>query len=204
MAKIWVRALTVLYAPNQNNEMMCYHPGDWLKVSKHQARQWQAAKQCDIPNIVTRHSIVPPDCGIVISQDVPFVYDGIGISYGDPALEYDKTLIWNPGLPINKNLLPVGFSLLDRWELAVPISDYDLLAENIGDEKDRERTRTLTFDLRIPVYDVRMIFARKCLATEKLFKLWKKDTGDTRLAFLRALYWVKPYILALPSIWCEM
>lgn len=204
MSKVWVRALTMLQSPDEHGIMQRYHPGDWLKVSRGQARTWQARGQCDIPNIVTRKSVIPPDSGVVITKDVPFSYDGIGITYGEPGIVFDKTLIWDPSLAFNKHLLPVGFSLLERWEVLVPICNYNLLAQDIGTEEDRERTRTLTFDLRIPVYDIRMLFVRRSLATENLVRLWSGDTGDRRLAFLRALYQVKPYILALPNIWCEL
>jgi hypothetical protein len=98
-------------------------------------------------------------------------------------------------------LIPVGLNLLEKWEIAVPISDYNLLARDIGTDEERARTKELIHDLRVPVYDTRLIFARNCVAVEQLFEMWHKEQGDERLSFLRCLYVVKPYVLALPSIW---
>ena len=50
------------------------------------------------------------------------------------------------------------------------------------------------------MYDTRLIFARNEPEIVKLFDLWQKEGGGV-LAFLRAVYTVKPFILALPSTW---
>ena len=56
-------------------------------------------------------------------------------------------------------------------------------------------------DLRVPMYDTRVIFAKLTPDTARLIKIWNEIEGDRRLAFLQALYKVKPFILALPANW---
>lgn len=202
---VWIKAKTIIRTTDKNGRGATFRPGDWFESNRHDARNWLAAGQCEIVNPDAYLKVLPPQSGIVCTQDVGFAYTGLPVTIAPPRIEYEKTLIWNPDIILNTNLLPAGFNLLERWELAVVISDYNLLAENIGTDEDRARTVRIVHDLRIPVYDTRLMFVRKCIATDSLFKLWEseKQGSDERLAFLRALYQVKPYILALPSVWCE-
>jgi len=97
----------------------------------------------------------------------------------------------------------VGFGLLDVWELAVPLCDYQTLAIHLGSDEEKERTKAVIRDLRVPLYDTRLMFVKHCQNTVDLFSRWQKEceSSDERLAFLRALYQVKPFILALPMTW---
>ena len=205
MAGVWVRAKTIVRTTDKHGRSIAYQPGDWFECGRHDARNWLAQGQCEIINPDTQLKVIPPQSGMVCTRDVGLAYAGLPVTIGPPAVEYHKTLIWNPDVILNQNLVPVGLGLLERWELAVPISDYNLLADNIGSDDDRAKTKALVHDLRIPVYDTRLMYVRKCIATDELFTVWEaeKQGGDERLAFIRALYQVKPYILALPSIWCE-
>lgn len=201
MGKVWVQAVSILHV-DVGGTIKQYHPGDCVQVGKHDARQWLANGDCIILNPAAQRTVIPPESGMVAAYKIKSDF-GLDTTIGPPALIYHKNVIWNPDLPIRSAMFPIGLSLLDRWELAVPITDYNLLARDIGTEQDRQRTKRITHDLRVPVYDTRLIFARQCLATEQLFEQWQaeKEAGDERLAFLRALYTVKPYILALPSVW---
>lgn len=201
---VWVKAKTIIRT-DVNGKQIAYHPGDWFEAGKYDAKNWLAQGMCEIVNPVSQAAIIPPQSGIVCSKDVGFKYSGLPITIGAPSLEYHKSIIWNPEIILNINLIPVGLGLLERWEIAIPISDYNLLAADIGTEADRAKTKAVIHDLRVPVYDTRLMYVRKSIATEELFALWDKEKidGDESLAFLRALYQVKPYVLALPSIWCE-
>ncbi len=53
----------------------------------------------------------------------------------------------------------------------------------------------------MPVYDTRLMFIRRCHATRELVDEWVAEDGHRGLAFLRALYRVKPLVLALPTTW---
>lgn len=206
MGRVWVKALTIIRTLDEHAQRVVFQPGDWFTANKQDIRNWLANDQVELSNPATMNRVLPPECGIVCTTEIDYKNDALDVIFSDPALSFTRTLIWNPKLLLNNNLLPAAFGLLSKWEILVPISDYSMLAADIGTAEDRERTKAIIHDLRVPVYDVRMIFARRCLATTKLLAVYAEEMesgGDDRLAFLRALYVVKPYILALPSIWAE-
>jgi len=118
-----------------------------------------------------------------------------------PKLAYPLTLLWNPQALLRHELLPVGFSLLKTWQVACPLWDYEILASQVGSPEDRERTKAVVKDLRVPLYDTNLMYVKRCGDTERLIDQWNAEQGDEKLAFLRALYMVKPLILALPITW---
>jgi hypothetical protein len=94
--------------------------------------------------------------------------------------------------------------MLDTFDLAVPLFSYTELACHVGDDLDRAITQEVVHDLRVPLYDTRMIFLRKSQETEILIKRFEseRESGkDIRLAFLRALYKTPLTVLALPITW---
>jgi hypothetical protein len=111
---------------------------------------------------------------------------------------YARFLLWNPKAVLDRNLIAVGFSLLDHWQIAVPLYNYKVLAEHVGTPEDRERVKEIIHDLRVPIYDTRVMFVRQCAETRDLFERW--DYG-TELDFLVALYQTRPVINALPPTW---
>lgn len=202
MAKVWIQAITCLPV-EENGVTKLINPGDWYPVGKQQARLWEASGQCLIHNPIVRKALIPPESGIVLREKIDFSQDGVEVEFGEPAIPFGKTLIWEPSFRFKKALLPTGFSLLEKWEFAVSISDYNLLARDIGTEAEREATKAIIHELRVPVYDTRLIFVRQCQASQRWLDLWndERQQGDERLAFLRTIYQIKPYILALPSVW---
>ena len=122
----------------------------------------------------------------------------------------ERTLFVAPGVNVPYNLLDVGFHFLERWEAAAPLWRYGRLAADLGDSRDRERTRPLVKDLRVPIYGHELLFVRDCAGGRQLLEAWREECnggdvplqrGDERLAFLRALCRVKPIFLALPRSW---
>ena len=200
MSKVWVQAVTI-YNLHEQGKLVTKYPGDWFELGKHDARNAQAVGDIVIHNPVYRNALVPPESGVLLLREHHFSYDNLPVEVGLRSVPYSKTMIWNPDFKLDSALIPVGLTLLEKWEIAIPVSDYNLLAKDIGTAKERKATGAVLHDLRVPVYDTRLIFARKCQAIEKLFKMWDNEEGDERLAFLRCLYAVKPYVLALPSIW---
>ena len=126
---------------------------------------------------------------------------GLAVQVSDePALPWDLTLVASGSVPWS--LVDAGFRALERWEVAAPIDGQ--LAEDVGGESDRERTRAVVRDLRAPLYSIDLVLIRRCEATERLIEAWRAERGgDERLAFLRALYRAKPLILALPKTWLQ-
>ena len=98
---------------------------------------------------------------------------------------------------------------LETWEVAAPLRPYTELALYQGDEEERALTKTMLLDLRQPVYDSRAVFLRDCPAATALLEAWEQEraachcTSFCGLPFLRAVWRVKPLLLALPAGWIE-
>ncbi len=126
---------------------------------------------------------------------------GLAVTVGEPSIAYERTLIVGAGVNVPWPLLDAAWDWLERWDCAAPLWRYGVLAQNVGGPSERERTEVITRDLRIPLYATELLFVRQSEATEQLLTVWQAEDGDERLAFLRALYQVKPLFLALPRSW---
>lgn len=130
---------------------------------------------------------------------------GLEVTQGSrPRIAYDSTLIVGSGVAIPWDLLDAGWGFLERWEAAAPLWRYGVLAADVGTDEERERTKALTLDLRVPLRAPELLFLRRCDAAEALLSAWVEESvGDAepRLAFLRALCRVKPQFLDLPRSW---
>lgn len=141
--------------------------------------------------------------------DLPPIGKPMAISPNNPGafnVPRDVLLIWDGIIPLPREKMEAGLKVLDRWQVAVPLACEDTLAATIGSQEERDRTLAVIRDLRVPVYETGLMFIRRCDATSQLLATWQEEEmphGDTRLAFLRALYLVKPIILALPYTWVE-
>ena len=210
---MWVRLKVVKQIDVRGTPTKKY-PGDWVDIGKQQALLWLSVGDAEIPDMVS-HNFDFSECAAHIvenfqkaqSRIVP-IYENLKV-IDNPIYEYqqrNKAMYWNPKAFLRVELLPIGFSFLDKWDIACPLYNYDALALGEGTPEEQERTKDVIHDLRVLMYDTRLIFARKCDETKEVFKLWRDDVnnGDNdRLAFLRAMYKVKPLMLALPSTWTD-
>jgi len=131
-------------------------------------------------------------------RSMPFV------SSVDWRMPWDRTLFVRDPSHLPWDVLPHGFRLLDRWDVAAPLSADAVLAADIGAPGDREATRQAFGDLRVPVYGHELLFVRSSGAGPEFVAAWRDECargGDERLAFLRALAAVHPLICALPRVW---
>lgn len=186
-----------------------YHPGDYIDVGRHDAALWIAAGEARVWD-QRQLAELTAGCGVVVTST-----EGNGVKLceqrgymaqtGEPTIiPYAKTLFWHPSLTPQYHLWPQGFRLLDTWELAVPVWDYDTLARDVGTPQDRARTQETVHDLRCLMYDPRLIFMRACEATRALLACWQIERqagGDEKLAFLRALYATPLLVCHLPVTW---
>jgi len=187
--------------------MTNFHAGDWVQVGGHLASTWLADGTAR--TISTESTLLLEGCGVVVrgngQQAQRLRYQGISykaIGDGDfTALPYPKTLIWHPSAALRFELLPAGFHLLDKWEAAIPMAGVDTLALHVGNEAEREQTKAVVHDLRVPVFDPRLIFVKRCPVGRALMKAFAKGQGNAELALLRAIYQVKPMMCALPTTW---
>jgi len=160
-----------------------YRPGDWANVDFELGRQWVMAKEAMVVNL-EQSLPLGNNCGILLLGDkeqarcITDVYKKLKMRVGKKySLPYEKTLIWQPDFELRPELLSMGFSLLDRWQMVAPVKDNT--------------------DVVIMTFDERLIFVKRDEATEELFKQANKTT------FQQALSSTIINILALPEIWMK-
>lgn len=146
--------------------------------------------------------------GVMLRQEQPAAREAVQQvrwKLVDDPFECEKTLLWMPTAPINLEGLAPVVAWLDIWEVAVPFRPYAILAQDIGTEEERVVSLPLLLDLRQPVYDSRAVFIRDCPRSRRLIETWARkemaEGEDSDLAFLRAVWLVKPLLLALPNVW---
>lgn len=129
---------------------------------------------------------------------------GLKVYIGNPLeASFDRALIVGRAT-IPWDLVPAGFHFLERWDAACPLWRYGVLAADLGTEAERAQTRVLIRDLRVMVYAPELLFVRRSTEGMALLGQWRQECGvdgEPRLAFLRALYQVKPLFCALPANW---
>ncbi len=123
---------------------------------------------------------------------------GLNVADEEHGLPFERCLVLGAGVAVPWGLVQAGLRFVERWEVATPLADE--LAHDVGAATERERTVAVIRDLRVPTYVSELLFVRKCEAAEALLAAWREEGGG-RLAFLRALYRVKPCFLALPRSW---
>jgi len=189
-----------------------YQPGDWVNIGKQMAAQWIQKGEAEIPDQV-QSGFVFEHAGIVTNFDINTTKTlldeyriDVAVSAGHPNLIYEKTLLWDPELPLPRTSIASGFLLLEKWDIVCPLFDYSVLAINVGTDEDREYAKSIVRDLRVPLYDHRMIFCKRNADTDRIIKEWSdllSDGMNNQLSLLIAIYKVKPFILALPTTWTD-
>ncbi len=119
-------------------------------------------------------------------------------------IPYEKTLFVEAGTRVPFDLLPAAWYFLDRWDAAVPLWRYGVTAADVGKPEERKLTEMIVRDLRVLLHSTELLFVRRNGAGQSLMKAWQEECvkgEDRRLAFLRALYVIKPRLCALPTTW---
>jgi hypothetical protein len=201
---VWVQLRQAKYITQQGRRVP-FQAGDWVEIGRATALEWIAdGSAVARDTALTRVQAPKGGAGIMLfgakkndsgpDAGVPVATDSVW------ELRWEKTLFLQHGAPLVAALIPAGFLLLDRWEVAVPLWDYRKLAIEEGTDEDRARTAQVIRDLRVPMYDTRAIFVKRCEAGTALIEQWMAESPD-RLGFLRAMYRVKPLVVALPVTW---
>lgn len=196
----WVQLLREVGISEQGKRKT-YRRGDWVQVGNSQALEWLANGTAMMPKIEL--AALTEGCGVVPWGGAMKVPGLLNTPSETPTLVYPKTFLWGGGIKLRTELIPTGMHLLDKWELAAPLFSYTQLANEIDTDAARARTKEIIHDLRVPYYEPRALFVRKCPACERLLNVWQEEQqhGGLVLAFLRAVYIVKPIICALPISW---
>lgn len=127
-----------------------------------------------------------------------------GAVQGGWDLPGDKVLFVAPDATIPWDLIPHGMHFLERWDVAAPLWRYGVLAKDVGTPSQRRRTEQVVRDLRVLLYAHELLFVRDGEMGRAFLNAWQAemaDGGEERLAFIRALYLVKPVFCALPRSW---
>lgn len=208
---MWVRLKTVQHVSN-SGVLKTYYPGDWVEVGRQQAMTWVASGQAEVYGD-QQNALMPPDSGVLVRgelTDHAYVAESFGAEfvreYDGPPLEFSRSLIWKPPAALRVEMVPIGMNLLEKWDAAVPLYSYTVLAKDIGKVEERRATEEEIFDLRVPFYHTGLIYVRRSTAGQDLITAWAEECerfnkADERLAFLRAMFRVKPRINALPTTW---
>lgn len=207
---MWIRLLSTKYIDIRGKQTK-FSPGDWVEVGRQTALLWVNQGAAEIPNPERWGKFdIPGEAGVRVLANIEGIYPALApfsenlvISNGPVELPYQRTMLWNPRQYLRRELVPLGFYLLDTWQIALPLQDYQRLAIRIGSDEERACTQKIIHDLRVPLYSTDLMFIKKCDVTEQLIELWQTGGGDSSLSFLRALYLTKPLVLALPPTWTE-
>jgi len=207
---MYVKLLTIQNVVEKGN-IVRHYPGDWVDVGNQTARMWLDEGSAWVPEDM----VEPIEFGIVVRNGDPDgVKEGlphnaktnlVGVMEGDLEMPWEYTILYDPCLSIQRDWQILGgVRLLQDWQTAIPILSYTKLACEFGAEDDRTLTKEVIGDLRVMVYDSRLIYLRRSSDTERLLDTWRSELErgeDENLALLRALYQTVPLLLALPEDW---
>lgn len=186
------------------NLTRCY-PGDWVEVGKQTALRWLETDEAWRPK-AEEHLV--PDNSAVIADDVLHAQSVLREHY--PLLNVvgslsettaEHLMFWKTEAALRPYLLAIGLDLTLTWEMAAPLYDYTTLANEVGTEEERALTAERIGDLRVMLYDPRLIFMRRTPDTERFMTLLSEEEGHPQLSFLRVLHAVQPLMMALPVTW---
>jgi hypothetical protein len=211
---MWIR-LRVNKAIVRKGAITQYKKGDWVNIGRQTAEQWILGGEAETVDPAALSDGIQATSGIAVRglltaewrkrfEDI----SGLQLAFYENGWTYElpftETLIWKPGFDLRLDLLLKGFQLLKTWQVVVPLFDYTTLAANVGTVSDRQATKAVIRDLRVPLRDTRLIYLRRCDATRELVNTWRDvahECKEERLAFLQALYMVKPLVCDVPCSW---
>lgn len=173
---MWVRLNVIKYL-DERGKSVTHYPGEWVQVGRQEAESWVVCGDASRPDMPDWD--VLPGCGVVKTGEPRHPLTGLDqVTSSEPALTYPKTLVWS-GVPFRQDLVAVGFKLLDMWELVIPLAEYDILATDVGTQVERDATRSIIRDLRVPVYDTRLMFVRRCATQGSFLACGTKTVAQT-------------------------
>ncbi|MDZ4768366.1 MAG: hypothetical protein SGJ24_04495 [Chloroflexota bacterium] len=207
----------------QRGALLMVHPGDLIEVgrgvglrliSEGAARglapitltDAEASNVCVmVPTRVLgdRVRAMMPAAWIDVSDSVERLVELL-IDEGDADQGVDRVIWWDGSTPLTASMIRDGMAALDTWSAAVPLCDYKILACDVGTVEERKVTAGEIGDLRVPIYETGLMFLRRNSESEALIRQWATSMslgGDARLAWLRAMWHVKPLLLPLPASW---
>jgi len=209
---MWVQLLTYQRLHDKRGRYILHYAGETVHIKNKEvcAKLIKEKKAVDLRKVAAE---LPEETGILLlgGGRIPKWATALELetAAGGPALPFEYTILWDPKVKPQGTLITVALKTVagTGWEIAVPIYSYHKLAKACGTKEERALTKAVIHDLRVPVYNPGLMFVQRTERTEALMSQWITEMShpgfDNRLAFMRALYKVKPIILPLPTIWVK-
>ena len=206
---MWIQLIRPYRIIEPGGRPVMHEPGEMLAI-KNKAKAKSLIQDGFAVDVAGGQGAAPDGCGVAIRGKItkpPGWIDALNLGSqvikDVRELPYGQTIVWHPGYEPNCLQLIATFKAMRTftWDIAVPIKSYAKLTKDLGTEADRKRTEAIIHDLRVPYYNTHLLFVRRNETTQLLMGSWYKemrDGGDECLAFMRALYQIKPLILPLP------
>lgn len=221
MARVHVKAVTIIIAADEHGTAKTYYPGDWVPVSKQRAVELLESGQAELPKEAQVQRALSDDlsdCGIYLRggtiHETKDVLDGLKVDVleysGALRLPFERTLLWRPNQPIQRKQIALGFARIEdagrynSWEVAAMLRGNDMLASQIGDQSEQRKTIDAIGDLRLPVYETGAVWVRRTNETQRFIAAWDAELQESNCeehAFLRALYRNRVLLCSLPAGW---
>jgi hypothetical protein len=192
-----------------------YQPGDWFLANNQEIRELFGRGMIDSTPQVLRDEFGLQGAGVLAIGDAAPLpgLDAYGIAFersAKLALPWTLTVLWTPGAHLTTTGAAFGLTRITAggadiaWEMSVALQSDTRLAGDVGSQQERDKTLALLGDLRLPLYDTGVLWARKTPTTEEVIQLWQEelDAGaDPTHAFLRVIYTHPLLMCTLPADW---
>jgi len=217
VGKVHVQALKRVRI-EQGGRLVTREAGDWLEVGKQDARRMLATGEIQLPRVEVEEQVwSASECSLVVygNTDRESLVEDIGIHvyHGAPRLVSEYNVLWNGKCKLLPLAARAGLLRLqsfentdaEPWEILAMLVDDEMMARDYGTEDERARTEAIIGDLRLPVYDTRLMWVRRTERTLTLIANWTWEVNEKGTepnhAFLRALYPSCVKICPLPKRW---
>ena len=209
----WIQLLFHRRIPDVTGRAILHYPGDLVFV-KNKAKAAEIVKTGSAMFVDDVVDPLPDGCGLVATHRLlrwpswvaALKLDVITRERAD-SIPYDLTVFWDGKKATPRgHLVGVTLGVLQRtqFDLAVPFWSYNKLANYHKPAAEAAATKRVIHDLRVPTYETRLMFWKRNATTEQLMRQWVKERegkSNAALAFMRAVYKVKPRLLPLPVTW---
>jgi 6-pyruvoyl-tetrahydropterin synthase len=141
-----------------------------------------------------------------INTDFKQVAKNNCLEFGN-IFDFDYNLIVKSvDVKIDDKLIKYGFEFLENWQVIAPLRPYSELICKVISDTFHDYLKNKIIDLRVPVYDDRIIFIKTCDDSRNFWDTYLSETNylkNSNVAFSLALWEIKPLILTLPVGWVK-
>lgn len=116
-------------------------------------------------------------------------------------------LLCAPDVEVRDDDIEAAFRWLKAWDVLIPFKPYTRLARHEGDAAELDASLPVIHNALQPVYDPRVLFIKRGTSADELLAALDEEEArcghdnNCGLPLLRAVWRVKPLLLALPAGW---